>query len=1168
MHRSIKRLRTPEIGAPRPRARRARRPDAARQPVLHLVMPGLEVGRAEPRPKETVAAFLRRTGWAVRDREFGWQFKKGLPTVLEINGEAVLRKDWRSRRIGPADAVRFMSYPLGGGQGGGNAVKQVIGLVALVAVSAFAIWAGPALFGAGTFGALATTAAIGIGGSLLVNALVAPKAGATNTPTATQDQIYSVAAQGNVAKLGQPLPVWYGRVKDYPDFAATPWGEFVANDQYLNVLLSPTMGSMQYEAVYIDDTVFWDATNGIAAAFTNAQIAFYEPGSPVTLFPTNVDQSAEVSGQQLPSGTGTSGGQYDANGLPFGASARSPGAWIGPFAANPAGTLAQSLAVDFVFAAGCYTVNSKNGSIGYSNVGLTAEYATCDNAGAQTGPFNPLFSIVRQYGSQAPVRDSVKVDVAPGRYLVRFRREDAELSGTAGSNSVLWAGLRSFLKGNNSFADVSTIAIRLKASQSTQGAYKFGVLGTRKVPVWNGAAFVTQATRNPAWAFLDAVTSGQYGSGLSIAKVDFNAVVNHAAGCDARGDTFDYRFTTAVAVPDALNKILAPSRAQHFWLGDTVSIVRDEWRDVPTMLLTDREIVRDSMQVSFTMLGEEDPDAVVVEYVDESTWRPAQVQYPPDSDTFTSLNAETKRVDGIVNRDQAFRECAFYYLQSIYRRENVALGSEYEGRAITRGSVIRVQSDLPETYGYGGAVVGVAGATLTLNPAPVWDSGPFYMRLRKPNGKFFGPVLCSRGVDDRHAVLDAAGLAAAETAQATTLAAVVAREDGAEYPSFDLGTGVSQSRLCVVLDGSPNGDQFTLNMVVDDQRVHATDLGNPPVLPSAQYPSNDKVPLVFGLNAYISQGTAEPRLFASWFPTAGAVYYVAGVSYDEGKNWTQVYEAAENQFDTVVSLAAVRLRVQAVNATMRGAYSTVDLEAPTVKLSPGMVTLESFNAALKKQVTEIDDQNNDEINTALQTIAATAANQDARNWLDKKSIKSEMSARVGAAFAQIATVQTVAVNAQQAVADLSTSVTAEFGDVNASITEQSTAIAQLNGYAAAAWSLTLNVNGYVTGIQLVNGGSGVSAFTVLADKFQIQLPGYNGNVPKSVFTVGTIGGVASIGITANMYLDGVLTARMMNIGVLSAITANVGTLTAGVIQSTSGLMVINLTGGTITISDS
>ena len=157
------------------------------RPAVHVLMPGLEVARAEPKPRETVTAFLRRTGWATRDRKYGWQFRKGLPTFLEINGEAVLRADWRRRRITAADAVRFVSYPLGGGDGGG--AKQIIGLLALVAVSAFALWAGPALFAAGTFGAYATTAAIGIGGSLLINALVAPKQGATNTPTATQDQI-------------------------------------------------------------------------------------------------------------------------------------------------------------------------------------------------------------------------------------------------------------------------------------------------------------------------------------------------------------------------------------------------------------------------------------------------------------------------------------------------------------------------------------------------------------------------------------------------------------------------------------------------------------------------------------------------------------------------------------------------------------------------------------------------------------------------------------------------------------------------------------------------------------------------------------------------------------------------------------------------------------------
>jgi hypothetical protein len=276
---------------------------------------------------------------------------------------------------------------------------------------------------------------------------------------------------------------------------------------------------------------------------------------------------------------------------------------------------------------------------------------------------------------------------------VRFRRDDAAFASDKGTNAVLWAGLRAFLKGNNAFPDVSTVAIRLLASQSTQGSYKFGVLATRKLPVWNGSAFVTQATRNPGWTFLDAVVNTQYGSTLPISKADFNTIVNFAAGCDARGDTFDYIFSTAVAVPDALDKILQPARSKHFWLGDTISIARDEWRDVPTMLLTDREIVRDSTQVNWTMLGEDDPDAVIVEYVDEDTWRPAQVQYPPDSDTFRALNPETKRIDGVVKRVNAFKECAFLYLQSVYRRENWQIGCEYEGRAITFGSVLRLQSE-------------------------------------------------------------------------------------------------------------------------------------------------------------------------------------------------------------------------------------------------------------------------------------------------------------------------------------------------------------------------------------------------------------------------------------------------------------------------------------------
>jgi hypothetical protein len=57
----------------RSRSHRERRGDTARKPVLHVVMPGMEVARAEIKPRETIAAFLRRTGWATKDKIYGWQ---------------------------------------------------------------------------------------------------------------------------------------------------------------------------------------------------------------------------------------------------------------------------------------------------------------------------------------------------------------------------------------------------------------------------------------------------------------------------------------------------------------------------------------------------------------------------------------------------------------------------------------------------------------------------------------------------------------------------------------------------------------------------------------------------------------------------------------------------------------------------------------------------------------------------------------------------------------------------------------------------------------------------------------------------------------------------------------------------------------------------------------
>lgn len=1123
-----------------------------RAPVRHLTLPCHEIAATDLHEGETLHALVRRTGWATRLKG-KWSFR--LPTICVLNGKPVLQRLWRKVALRAGDVVEFWSKPLGGGSGSG---KSIIGLIAVIALAAFAPWAGGLLAGAMGLGSVAASVFSGlimIGGSLLISALTAPKAGGQSDPTTASynsDPLYSVAASGNTSRLLQPIPVQYGRVKSFPDFAITPWSEFIGNDQYLNVLLSVGLGKHSYEALYIDDTILWDSANGVSASFAGVSLAFYDPNQTVALFPTNVTQAAEVSGQPLTT------------------------SFIGGFVANAAGSTATALAVDLVFQQGCFTIGS-SGNIGPSSVTVIAEARSVDDAGAPIGEWFSIGTQTYTYATRNPQRVTIKTAVAAGRYEARVRRTDAELSGNSGYNGVSWAGLRAFINGPSSFP-ASTVAIRIKANAqlTSTTAKKFGVLCTRILPVWNTGTqtFVDTATRSPAWAFYDATTNIDYGAGRPPSKVDFQGVYDLAVAAAARSDTFDFRFTSTMPAPEAFDTILKGTRARHRWSGDILTLVRDEWADTPRMLLTDREIARGSLSIDYALNTDDSADAVTVEYLDEDTWGPAEVQYPPNGQFFTATQPTRVRVDGVVNREQAYREAAFYYLCAQLRRVAITLDTEHDGRMLGFGSRVRVQTELPQSWGYTGAVVTRAGNTLTLSPAPTWAvSGQHYIAIRTKTGRQFGPVLCTKGASDALAVLDGTDLAAVEAAQGTTLTAALERANGAEDPSFDFGVGDSRARNCVVISGRPNGERVTLKLLVDNQDVHNTAPGGAPIAPALPALRDPSAPIIVGLLAVFRQGIAEPILDVSWFPAGGAIYYIAEVSYDSGATWTPIYEGGAAQCSALVDYAALRVRVQGVG-TKHGAWSQIDVSAPTITVRDQAVALESLRNGIKQYITNLEDRIQ-EIESAVQGAAAQAAEQDAHNLLDKVAERGTLQTRttefrtgIDAVNASITTVEQIAADNEAAIAVLETTVTANYNEQSASITENATAIATVNGHLTASYGVTLDVNGYASGFYNYNTGIGGSVFGVHADYFYIAFPGQAGGEAKKVFTLGSIDGIAGLGFSGNMFIDGTVNANKLNVGTLSSITANIGRVIAGKLADTNddstSHMVIDLENGTIT----
>jgi hypothetical protein len=911
---------------------RTRRPITA--PVTHIALPGYEIARTQAR-RVTVATFLRRSGWATKG-ERGWEFHNTpLPTICTINGELVRRRDWRKRKILSTDQVQFISRPMGGMSN----PTQIAGLIAVIALTAFAPYLGG--LAAGAVGATFTGAGalfgagIAVAGSLLVSTLLRPKT-ADQAEGKPVDQIYTVAASGNLARPLQPIKPSYGRIKTFPDYCATPWSEFEGNDQYLNLLLCTGLGEYAYEELLIDDTPFWTAEDGLLDSFDNVQIAFYAPGENVTLFPLNVVSATEVSGQQLEGGdlggaTPSGGGNISV-----------PGDWVGGFIVAAAGTTTNTLALDFVFPSGVFSEDS--GGIHAWTVPIRIEYRPVDAAGA------PLAAYAAQlesftYQTKTPQRATVKIPVFAGRYQVRVRKENSEPyepSGVQIADDVNWVGLRAFLSNSpTSFAGVSTVAIRIKANNqlSGSGSHRFAVLRTRKLLVYDfdlygGWSPAPVPTRNPFWAFYDAATNTDYGAERDSSKIDFSEVYAHALAADARGDTFDYEFTGAVPFPEAFDTILKPARSWHKWSGDQLGVVRDEWRAVPQLMLTDRETVRGSVEINLALNEQDSADAVVIEYLDEATWGMADVQYPPPGEV-AAVNPSRRRIDGIVNREHAFREAAFYWRQSQIRRTAVSLDTEYDGRVVGLGSHVAVQCELPVIWGSSGRVVSRSVNTLTLDPAPAWGSGQHYINIRTRLGRPFGPVMVSIGADPTKAVLDATDLAALELVQGT-LADALQRAADAEEPSFSHGTSLARG---IVMSGRPNGETMSLVIVLDTQEVHGVDIGSPPEPAPIDVPVEPRVPTIIGLHARFVQGVAEATLHASWQPSRGAKGYIAEISYDAGDNWEHFYDGVGTNFQRTAQLSNLRLRVQAISKAtdLPGPSSFVDVTKPTIKILGSLI---------------------------------------------------------------------------------------------------------------------------------------------------------------------------------------------------------------------------------------
>lgn len=246
---------------------------------------------------------------------------------------------------------------------------------------------------------------------------------------------------------------------------------------------------------------------------------------------------------------------------------------------------------------------------------------------------------------------------------------------------------------------------------------------------------------------------------------------------------------------------------------------------------------------------------------------------------------------------------------------------------------------------------------------------------------------------------------------------------------------------------------------------------------------------------------------------------------------------------------------------------------------------------------QLDDQTRFELSltTALADVFGSAADDAKRalEWSQQaaegalRSLSLAMSLETG-----IRSEQAIRRTETEQLAQQVTTVTAKLDDVAAGVIEEITARATAD--AALAQSVTaattrideqeataalilqsidglesriglsVNANGQVIGLVLLEGTPAGSQFTVVADKFVVAHPTTPGNTIQA-FVIGNIDGTPTVGINGNLVLDGTILARHINALTLSAISANLGQITAGLLRSADNKMRIDLDAKSIVV---
>ncbi len=451
--------------------------------------------------------------------------------------------------------------------------------------------------------------------------------------------------------------------------------------------------------------------------------------------------------------------------------------------------------------------------------------------------------------------------------------------------------------------------------------------------VWDGT-FKPAWTSNPAWIFRDLVLNDRYGLGsrITAAQVDKWALYSIARYCDemvpnGKGGT-EPRFTCNVYLQTqkqayaVLQDLASIFRGIAYWGGGSVIASADMPSD-PVYVYTAANVIGGK----FHRVGSSKKTRATVALVswnDMTDMGRAKVEYVEDATGIARYGVQQVNMTafGCTSQGQAQRVGRWALATSRFETGMISFDVGLDGMIALPGQVVRIADPARMGARNGGRIHAAAGRVVTLDKAPVINSGD---KLT---------VILPSGVSETRTVASVAGDAVTVSADWSTvpLAQSVWSVDSTALtaPTFKI--------LSVKENKSPDAITYTITATQHEPGKFAFVDSNTVITPAVETSldvSTQAPPLSVSISTYtVSQDVPKIAMSINCPPVARAVAYEGAYKRDNG-NWIPLTRQATPVFDVIDVMGGHYVaKLRAVNSV--GIASTETQSAITlVGKTPG-----------------------------------------------------------------------------------------------------------------------------------------------------------------------------------------------------------------------------------------